>query len=109
VLKMMKDEGFGFMYKISIEGKELHVVVYSFVDDTDIIQSGQPGEPVQVLVTRMQAAMDPWEGGLIHAGAEALGAGLPHLFTVQYIAHLSTLVCYSPGGYVMSLLLWAAM
>jgi hypothetical protein len=37
---MMKDEGFGFMYKTSIEGKELKFVGYSFVDDTDIIQSG---------------------------------------------------------------------
>jgi hypothetical protein len=43
VLKMMKYKGFGFMYKTSIEGKELHFVGYSFVDDTDIIQSGQPG------------------------------------------------------------------
>jgi hypothetical protein len=41
VLKMMKDEGCGFMYKTSIEGKELHFVGYSFVDDTDIIQSCQ--------------------------------------------------------------------
>jgi hypothetical protein len=40
VLKMMKDEGCGFMYQTSIEGKELHFVGYSFVDDTDIIQSG---------------------------------------------------------------------
>jgi hypothetical protein len=43
VLKMMKDEGFGFMYKTRIAGKELHFVGYSFVDDMDIIQSGQPG------------------------------------------------------------------
>jgi hypothetical protein len=45
MLKMTKDEGFGFMYKTSIAGKELHFVGYSFVDNTDIIQSGQPGEP----------------------------------------------------------------
>jgi hypothetical protein len=42
VLKMMKDEGLGFMYKTSIEVKQLHFVGYSFVDETDIIQSGQP-------------------------------------------------------------------
>jgi hypothetical protein len=60
VLKMMKDEGFGFMYNKSIEGKQLHFVGYSFVDDTDIIQSGQPGEPLQVLATRIQADMDTW-------------------------------------------------
>jgi hypothetical protein len=46
---------------------------------------------------------------IIHAGAEALGAGLPHLFTVQRLARLSTLVSHSPGGSITSLLLWAAM
>jgi hypothetical protein len=65
---MMKYEGFGFMYKTSIEGKQLHFVGYSFVDDTDIIQSGQPGETFQVLDTRMQAAMYTWGGGLRATG-----------------------------------------
>jgi hypothetical protein len=60
VLKMMNDEGFWFMYKTLIEGKELYFVGYSFVDDTDIIQSGQPGEPFQVLAALMQSAMDTW-------------------------------------------------
>jgi hypothetical protein len=56
------------MYKTSIEGKQLHFVGYSFVDDTAIIKSGQPGEHFQVLSTRMQAAMDTWEGGLRATG-----------------------------------------
>jgi hypothetical protein len=68
VLKIMKDEGFGFMYKKSIKGKHLHFVGYSFVDDTNIIQSGQPGESFQVLAMRMQSAMDTWEGGLQATG-----------------------------------------
>jgi hypothetical protein len=46
---------------------------------------------------------------LIHPGAEALGTGLHHLFTVQGIASLSTLVSHSPGGSITSLLLRAAM
>jgi hypothetical protein len=46
---------------------------------------------------------------LLHVGAESLGAGLPHLFTVQGIARLSTLVSHSPGGSITSLLLRAAM
>jgi hypothetical protein len=46
---------------------------------------------------------------LLHAGSAALGACLPHLFTVQGIAHLSTLVSHSPGGSITSLLLRAAM
>jgi hypothetical protein len=46
---------------------------------------------------------------LLHVGSEALGAGLHHLFKVQGIAHLSTLVSHSPGGSITSLLLRAAM
>jgi hypothetical protein len=64
VLKIMKDEGFGFMYKTNIKGKELHFLGYSFIDDTDIIQSSQRGETFYVPATRMQSAMDTWEGGL---------------------------------------------
>jgi hypothetical protein len=71
VLKMVKDEGFGFVYKTSIEGKELHFVGYRFVYDTDTIQSGQPGGGFQIVSTYMQAAMDTWEGGL-RATEEAL-------------------------------------
>jgi hypothetical protein len=63
VLKMMKDEGFEFMYKTSIKGKELHFVGYNFVDDTDIIQSRQPGEPFKVLATHMQSSTDIWKAG----------------------------------------------
>jgi hypothetical protein len=68
VLKMMKYEGLGFMYKTSIEGKHLNFVGYSFVDDTAIIQYGQPEEPFQVLAMRMQSDMDTWEGGLRDTG-----------------------------------------
>jgi hypothetical protein len=46
---------------------------------------------------------------LLYAGSESLGAGLPHLFTVQGIARLNTLVSHSPGGSITSLLLRAAM
>jgi hypothetical protein len=45
----------------------------------------------------------------MHAGAEGLGAGLPHLFTVQVIARLSSLVYNSHGGPITSLLLRAAI
>jgi hypothetical protein len=58
VLKMMKGEGFGVMYKRSTEGKDLHFVGYSFIDDTDLIHLGKPGEETEVLACRMNAAMD---------------------------------------------------
>jgi hypothetical protein len=70
LLKTMKDEGFGFMYKTSIGGKELHSVCYSFIDDTDLIEYGQPGESFQVMATCMQEAIGTWEGGLRSTGGE---------------------------------------
>jgi hypothetical protein len=45
---------------------------------------------------------------LLHTGVEALSAGLPHLFKVQGIARLSTLVSHIPGRSITSLLLRAA-
>jgi hypothetical protein len=83
VLKMMKDEGFRFIYKTSIEGKQLHFVGYSFVDDTDIIQSVQPGEPFQVLATRMQADMDIWEG-ILRAAGGALEPGKSCWYLIRF-------------------------
>jgi hypothetical protein len=46
---------------------------------------------------------------LLHVVAEALGTGLPHLFKVQCIARLITLVSHSPGGSITSLLLRVTM
>jgi hypothetical protein len=81
---MMRDEGFGFMYKTSIEGKQLHAVGYSVVDDTDIIQSRQPGESFQFLTTRMQAdSMDTWEGGLRATGG-ALEQEKPFWYLIRF-------------------------
>jgi hypothetical protein len=59
-----KYEGFGFMYKTSIEGKQLHFVGYSFDDDTDIIQSGQPGVLIPQVRPAHKYPNSPWE--MIH-------------------------------------------
>jgi hypothetical protein len=53
VLKIMKDEVFGCMYKTSIEGKDIHFVGYSFNNDTDIIQSVKTGKYMEGLACRM--------------------------------------------------------
>jgi hypothetical protein len=68
VLKMTKEEGLGFMYKTSLSGHDLHFIGYSFVDDTDLIQSSEEGQHTEVLAQRMQASMDMWERGLRATG-----------------------------------------
>jgi hypothetical protein len=56
------------MYKTSIEGKYLHFVGNSLIDDTDLIQSGKSGEEMEVLACHMQSVMGTWEGGLRATG-----------------------------------------
>jgi hypothetical protein len=66
----------------------------------------QPAMSEGLAKSRICRSFPTW---LLHAGAEALGAGLPRLFTVQCIARMSTLVSHRPGGSITSLLLRAAM
>jgi hypothetical protein len=93
---MMKDERFGFIYKTSIEGKDLHFVGYSFIDDTDLVQSGKTGEEMEVLACRVQSAMDTWKGGLIATGG---GANLK-IILVYHITPMdsSSVVIYDSSG-----------
>jgi hypothetical protein len=46
---------------------------------------------------------------LIHAGSEAFGAELPHLFTFRCISRLSNIVYHITGRSITSLLLQAAL
>jgi hypothetical protein len=108
VLEMMKDEGFGFMNKTSIKVKQLHFMGYNFVDDTDIIQSGKPGEPFQVLAMRMQAAMDTLECEVQHFSPSRWGESQLSIFVVwrprKYRPNVSKLTCVHRRPYKMGLL-----
>jgi hypothetical protein len=48
----------------------IHLVGYSFVDDTYIVESDNDNEGPQATAMRIQGALDTWDGGI--------GIKLPH-------------------------------
>ena len=60
LLNQMRKRGFGFFYLTCISNDELHFVGYSFVDDTDTIQSEQDTQDPTTVAKRMQSGMDTW-------------------------------------------------
>ena len=63
VLKVMRSEGFGTFFRASICSEEIRFVGYSFVDDTDLIQTARhPQESELSVASEMQRAINTWEG-----------------------------------------------
>jgi hypothetical protein len=55
VLKVMRNEGFGTFFRACITGNTIRFVGYSFVDDTDLIQTARkPNETETEVVSEMQ-------------------------------------------------------
>ena len=68
-LKVMRSEGFGTFFRACIMGDSIQFVGYSFVDDTDLIQSAVHRDDLEETVTtNMQKALDTWEGALRATG-----------------------------------------
>jgi len=40
ILNLLRQEGYGVTFKASISGDKIHFMGYSFVDNTDLIQTG---------------------------------------------------------------------
>jgi hypothetical protein len=68
LLNQMRQMGFGFFYQTCILNEELHFVGYSFIDDTDTIQSEQYTQDPTTVAHNMQSGMDTWEGGIRFTG-----------------------------------------
>jgi hypothetical protein len=65
VLKVMRSEGFGTFFRACISGETIRFVGYSFIDDTDLIQTAkQPNDTEEAVAQEMQRALDTWEGAL---------------------------------------------
>ena len=69
VLKVMRSEGYGTFFRACISGDTIRFVGYSFVDDTDLIQSASnPNDSSTTVAKNMQRALDTWEGALRATG-----------------------------------------
>ena len=69
VLKVMRKEGHGTYFKACITGSEIRFVGYSFVDDTDLIQTAwSQTDTATDVVHAMQNALNMWEGAIRATG-----------------------------------------
>jgi hypothetical protein len=55
---------YGLFYMMCITHEEIHLVGYSFVDDTYIVESDNDIDCQQETDVRMQGALDIWDGGI---------------------------------------------
>jgi hypothetical protein len=69
VLKVMRNEGFGTFFRSCLSGNTIHFVGYSFVDDTDLIQTARTSTKTELeVVSEMQRALNTWEGAIRATG-----------------------------------------
>lgn len=82
VLNMLRSLDHGAKFQAPISGKQMTLVGFSFVDDTDLVTSD--GDlSVDMTVERMQGAIDAWEGG-IRATGGAIVPGKSHWYLVAF-------------------------
>jgi hypothetical protein len=70
LLNILRSKGYGLKMITPITQQILTFVGYSFVDDTDIVQSD--GSPTPETIRKLQEAVDTWESSLKVTGG-ALG------------------------------------
>jgi hypothetical protein len=69
VLDMLREDGFGTIFKLAITGDNIHFVGFSFVDDTDQIETARSAdEQAQKVIDKMQGGIDCWKGGIRATG-----------------------------------------
>ena len=68
LLDMMRGEGYGMTFHSPVTTDTLHIAGFSFVDDTDVVQTGQLSDSRSDLIQKTQAALNLWEGGLRTTG-----------------------------------------
>ena len=85
ILDMLRAEGFGTFFHTAISGKTIKYVGFSFVDDTDQVQTGRyEGETSASIVDQMQQAVNMWEGGLSATGG-ALDPSKSHWYLIDFV------------------------
>ncbi len=68
VIDMLKKEGFGLHMESAISKEYYHFLCYTFVDDTDLVNSPGMWASAEEVTDEMQNALDHWEGGIRATG-----------------------------------------
>jgi hypothetical protein len=65
---MLRTQGFGFKSTNILCGEDYQFACYTYVDDTDLIHTGENQTEPQQVFDEMQCMLDHWEGGLRATG-----------------------------------------
>ena len=68
ILQILKDDGFRTFFQTALARQLIRIVGYTFVDDTDLIQTSKDGQQFAEVNGKMQQAMDLWEGLIKNMG-----------------------------------------
>lgn len=82
IVDMIQKSGFGTFFHTCITNQVVRFVGYSFVDDTDLVQTAQDGETAAQSV--MEKAVDLWEGGTRVMGG-AIATGKTYWYPIEFI------------------------
>jgi hypothetical protein len=75
IIAMMTTAGHGFQLLTALSSTLITLVCYAFIDDTDLIQSGDDvNESGESVLKKMKIAVDRWEGGLRATGGTLVPA-----------------------------------
>ena len=80
LINMLRDAGYGFHHISAISQSPCHFVCYTFVDDTELVQSTSDSTQ---LIRDLQAMLTLWEGGLRATGG-ALSAGKSYWYAFDF-------------------------
>jgi hypothetical protein len=83
LLDMLRTMDLGVKWEMAISHEGMHIVGFSFVDDTDLAQSVGLEETVSNVLANMQASIDSWEGA-IRATGGALVPAKSHWYLIDF-------------------------
>jgi hypothetical protein len=81
VLNMLRDKGYGARFRAAMSNKQLSLVGYAFVDDTDLVLADNTS--AKDTIKEMQNSLTAWEGGIRTTG----GAIVPeksHWYLIEF-------------------------
>ena len=68
LIDMMDAEGFGYSSRTALSDDEIFASCFAFIDDTDVIESGEPSQSAEELMPSIRSALQLWSGGVRATG-----------------------------------------
>ena len=68
LLQVLKEDGFGSYFRTTLSDKPIRIVGYTFVKDTNLIQTANSEDTYDDVHRKMQEAINLWEGLIKNTG-----------------------------------------